>query len=319
MKEKIVIIDAQFHNPGDLSWEYFRELGDLQVYNHNKTSEVPKLIRDATVVLSTVTTFTRELLLAAKKLKYLGTLTIGYDLVDIQAAKDLGITVTNVPGFCSIPVSQHALALLLEICNHVGFYDSEVKAGNWVEVRPKCYFEYPIIELDGSTMGVIGLGRIGLAVAKGAVGLGMKVLADEKHRNPNSGQMVEYQSLSQVLAQSDVLVLACPLTPETLGLINSISLQGMKDGVIIINVGRGKLIDEAALALALNSGKVRAAGLDVVSVEPITSDNPLRTAKNLFLTPHLAGTSKEARQRLVNLGWENLQLFLQGVPINVVS
>ncbi|MDR1297345.1 MAG: D-2-hydroxyacid dehydrogenase [Deltaproteobacteria bacterium] len=318
-REKIVILDAQFHNPGDLSWDHFGELGELRIVESVRQVEVPKLIKDATVVLTTVTRFTRKIFEGAKNLKYLGALTIGYDLIDLEAAKEFGVTVTNVPGFCSATVGQHAVALLLEICNHVGYYGAEVREGRWVKSRPKCYTDFPILELDGLTMGVVGLGRIGLAVARAAVGLGMRVLADQDHPNPRSDRLAEYVPLPQVMSRSDVLVLACPLTPSTERMINRESIAGMKDGVIIINVARGKLIDEEALSEALYYKKVRAAGLDVVSVEPLTAHNPLGKARNVFMTPHLAGTSLAARKRLMASGWENLFQFLKGNPVNVVG
>jgi glycerate dehydrogenase len=252
-------------------------------------------------------------------LRYIGILATGHDMVDLKAARAKGVTVTNVPGYGAAAVGQQAMALLLEICNNVGAYSQAVRQGDWVGSRLWSHRDRPLIELAGLTMGVIGLGRIGLSVARTAAAMGMRILADGRHPTAKPGEPAEYVSLEGLLAGSDVIVLCCPLDGSTRGMIGEAAIDAMKEGVIIVNVSRGPLIDEERLAAALESGKVLAAGLDVVSREPIRPDNPLMRAKNCFITPHLAGSSRGSRGRLLSGAIENLRMFLSGTPVNVVN
>ena len=252
--------------------------------------------------------------------KYIGVLATGYNIVDIEAAKELGITVTNIPTYGTDSVAQMVFAHLLEICHHVAAHSDAVKNGEWTNNVDWCFWKYPLIELAGKTMGIIGYGRIGQAVGRVAQAFGMKVLANDKYPNKDlESDTLKYVELDELLANSDVISLHCPLFEENKGMINKDSIAKMKDGVIIINTSRGPLIVEDDLAEALNSGKVYAAGLDVVSTEPIKADNPLLKAKNIFLTPHIAWAPKESRQRLMDIAVNNLKQFLEGSPVNVVN
>ena len=257
---------------------------------------------------------TREQLAAAPELKYVGVLATGYNVVDVVAARELGITVTNVPAYSTDSVAQLAIALLLEICHHAGEHNRAVQNGRWSNNPDYCFWDYPLIELAGKTMGIIGYGRIGRRVAELASCLGMKVVAWT--RTPRDPECV---SLDELLRVSDVISLHCPLFPETRGLINRETIAKMKDGVILLNTSRGPLIDDAALCEALRSGKVYAAGADVAAVEPIAADNPLLGLPNMILTPHIAWATLEARTRLLDIAAKNAEAFLRGEPVNVVS
>ena len=261
---------------------------------------------------------TRETLEACPNLKFIGVLATGYNIVDVQAARERGVVVTNVPTYGTAAVAQFVFALLLEICHHVGHHSAEVFQGRWTTNPDWCFWDYPLIELAGKTMGIIGFGRIGRAVARLAQAFGMQVVA----HNPNLSGVVDgvtMVELDELLGVSDVISLHVPLTPQTQGLINKESIAKMKDGVILINTARGPLIVEEDLKEALDAGKVYAAGLDVVSVEPIQPDNVLLSCKNVFITPHIAWAPKESRQRLMDIAVENLRQFMAGNPINVVN
>jgi len=317
---KLVVLDGYTLNPGDLSWEELEKLGDLTVYERTPEDKIVERIGDAQIVFTNKTPLPREVLSKVPNVKYIGVLATGYNIVDIEAAKELGITVTNIPTYGTDSVAQMVFAHLLEICHHVAAHSDAVKNGEWTNNVDWCFWKYPLIELAGKTMGIIGYGRIGQAVGRVAQAFGMKVLANDKYPNKDlESDTLKYVELDELLANSDVISLHCPLFEENKGMINKDSIAKMKDGVIIINTSRGPLIVEDDLAEALNSGKVYAAGLDVVSTEPIKADNPLLKAKNIFLTPHIAWAPKESRQRLMDIAVNNLKQFLEGSPVNVVN
>lgn len=311
---KIVVLDGYAANPGDLSWASLEALGELTVYDRSAPSEVPARIADADMALTNKTVLTREQLSNARRLKYIGVLATGYNIVDVDAARDLGIVVSNVPAYSTDSVAQIAFALLLEICHHAGEHNRAVHAGRWSNNADYCFWDYPLMELAGKTMGIIGYGRIGKKVAEIARCFGMKVVAYT--RTPGAPECV---SLDELLRVSDVISLHCPLFPETANLINRETISRMKDGVILINTSRGPLINDADLRAALLSGKVYAAGLDVATVEPIPADNPLLGLENVIFTPHIAWATLEARTRLLDVAAQNAKAFLDGAPANVVS
>ena len=317
---KIVILDGYTENPGDLSWEGFEAMGDLTVYDRTTDhSQIAARIGDAEIILTNKTPVSREVIDACPRLKYIGLLATGYNVVDVKAAKEAGIIVTNIPTYGTDAVSQYAIALLLELCHHIGEHSDCVKRGDWTKNQDWCFWNHPLIELAGKTMGIIGFGRIGQGTARIAQALGMKVLAYDTYQNPQLvSETCTYASLDQVFASSDVIALHCPLFPETEGIINKSNIDKMKDGVLIINNSRGALVIEEDLKDALNSGKVAGAALDVVSTEPIRMDNPLLSAKNCIITPHIAWAPKESRQRLMDIAVSNLKAFVAGQPVNVV-
>ena len=317
---KIVILDGYTENPGDLSWEGFEAMGDLTVYDRTTDHSQIAAIGDAEIILTNKTPVSREVIDACPRLKYIGLLATGYNVVDVKAAKEAGIIVTNIPTYGTDAVSQYAIALLLELCHHIGEHSDCVKRGDWTKNQDWCFWNHPLIELAGKTIGIIGFGRIGQGTARIAQALGMKVLAYDTYQNPQLvSETCSYASLDQVFASSDVIALHCPLFPETEGIINKDTIGKMKDGVMIINNSRGPLIVESDLRDALNSGKVAGAAVDVVSAEPISMDNPLLDAVNCIITPHIAWAPKESRQRLMDLAVENLHAFLSGAPQNVVN
>ncbi len=319
---KIVILDGYTENPGDLSWEGFEKLGDLTVYDRSKLSESELIERigEAELILTNKTPLTKTVIDNAPALKYIGVLATGYNVVDTQAAKDKGIVVTNIPTYGTDAVAQFTIALLLELCHHVGEHSASVKKGEWTNNDDWCYWLHPLVELSSKTIGVIGFGRIGRRVGAIAQALGMNLIAvDHGHAPGTTEGEVKFVSLDELFATSDVIALHCPLFPETEGMINQENIAKMKDGVMIVNTSRGQLINEADLAQALNDGKVAGAAVDVVSTEPITADNPLLQAKNMIITPHIAWASKEARSRLMDIAVENATAFIAGKPINVVN
>ncbi|MBQ3131725.1 MAG: D-2-hydroxyacid dehydrogenase [Clostridia bacterium] len=316
---KIVVLDGYTENPGDLSWEKLEALGELTVYDRTPVDKVIERIGDAEIVYTNKTPITRETLDACPNIKFISVLATGYNVVDCAAAREKGIPVTNVPTYGTASVAQFAIALLLEVCHHVAHHDRAVHEGRWENNPDWCFWDYPLIELAGKTMGIIGLGRIGQATARIAKALGMRVIASDNVKTEAGAEAAEYVELDALLGESDVVVLHCPLFPETQGIINKHTIAKMKDGVIIINNSRGPLVVEQDLADALNSGKVYAAGLDVVSTEPINGDNPLLTAKNCIITPHISWAPKESRMRIMDAAAENLKVFMAGEPINVVN
>nr|WP_321305911.1 D-2-hydroxyacid dehydrogenase [uncultured Sphaerochaeta sp.] len=317
MQHKIVILDGYTENPGDLSWDGFAELGDVTVYDRTPSDLIAQRIADADIVITNKTPLTGETIKNAEKMQYIGVLATGYNVVDVMAAKEKGVVVTNIPTYGTDAVAQFVFALLLEICHHVQHHSDAVKEGRWSKAPDFCFWDYPLIELVGKTMGIIGYGRIGQATGRIAKAFGMKVIAYDSYQNPELKD--DYVSLDTLLSESDVIALHCPLFPETEGTINKESIAKMKDGVILINNSRGPLIVEQDLAESLNSGKIAAAGLDVVSSEPIKEDNPLLQAKNCLITPHISWAPKESRQRLMDIAVANLRGFLSGVRQNVVN
>ena len=317
---KIVILEGYTENPGDLSWSGFEALGELTVYDRVPKEEIVARIADADIVYVNKLSITRAVIEACPNLKFVGVLATGYNCVDVAAAKEHGIVVCNIPTYGTAAVGQFAIALLLEICHHVGHHSEAVAAGRWETSPDWCFWDYPLIELADKTMGIIGFGRIGQATGNIAQAMGMKVLAYDSYQNPAlESDTCKYVDLDELLRSSDVIALHCPLFPETEGIINKDTIAKMKDGVIILNNSRGPLIVEQDLADALNSGKVYAAGLDVVSTEPILGDNPLLKAKNCIITPHISWAPKESRQRLMDIAVENLRQYLNGTPVNVVN
>lgn len=319
---KIVILDGYTENPGDLSWEGLEKLGQLTVYDRTPLNDEDMAIErigDAEAVYTNKTPITKKVIEACPNLKFIGVLATGYNVIDVAAAKEKGIPVCNVPTYGSDAVGQFAIALLLEICHHIGHHSEAVKEGRWEHNDDWCFWDYPLIELYGKTMGVVGLGRIGQSTARIAGAMGMKVVAYDAFQSEAGKAVAEYVDLDTLLKTSDVIALHCPLFPETNGIINKDNIAKMKDGVIIINNSRGPLIVEQDLADALNSGKVYAAGLDVVSTEPIRGDNPLLKAKNCIITPHISWAPKESRQRLMDIAVDNLAKFIEGTPQNVVN
>ena len=317
---KIVVLDGYTLNPGDLSWEGFESLGEVQVYNRTPAEKTVERIGDAPVILTNKTAITKEILDQCPAIRYIGVLATGYNVVDVKAAAQRGIVVTNIPSYGTDAVAQYAFALLLELCHHVGLHDESVKAGEWEKCQDFCYWKTPLMELAGKTLGLIGFGRIGQRTGAIAQAMGMKVLAYDRYQRPEmENEKCRYVSLEQLLAVSDVISLHCPLLPETKGVINRDTISRMKDGVLIINTSRGDLVVEKDLAEALISGKVAGAAADVVSTEPIRGDNPLLKAPNMIITPHMAWGAKESRGRLMNQAVENLKAFLSGNPVNTVS
>lgn len=316
---KIVILDGYTENPGDLSWSGVEELGELTVYDRTPVELAAERIGTARAVLTNKTPVTREIMEACPKLQYIGVLATGYNVVDTEAAKEKGIVVTNIPTYGTDTVGQFAIALLLEICHHIGHHDRTVHEGKWENCRDWCYWDYPLMELAGKTMGIIGFGRIGQATGRIASALNMRIIAYDEYQSDSGKKLAEYVELDRLLTESDVIALHCPLFPATKEIINNETIKKMKDGVIIINNSRGGLIAEQDLADALNSGKVYAAGLDVVSTEPIHGDNPLLKAKNCIITPHMSWGTKESRKRLMDIAVDNLKSFVEGNPANVVN
>ena len=319
---KIVVLDGYTENPGDLSWEELGKLGELTVYDRTSlTDEAEAIARigDAEIVFTNKTPITRKVLDACPGIRFISLLATGYNCVDYAYAREKGIPVANVPTYGTASVGQFAIALLLEICHHIGHHDASVHAGNWERCADWCYWDYPLIELAGKTMGIIGFGRIGQTTGRIARAMGMEVLAYDSHPSDAGRAIAEYVDLDALLARSDVVALHCPLFPETEGIINRETIAKMKDGAILLNNSRGPLVMEQDLADALNAGKLAAAGLDVVSTEPIRGDNPLLKAKNCIITPHISWAPKESRQRIMDCAVSNVKAFLAGSPVNVVN
>lgn len=319
---KIVVLDGYTENPGDLSWEPLAQLGELTVYDRTSLTdeaEVIARIGDAPLVFTNKTPISRTVLEACPQIRFIGVLATGYNVVDCAAARRRGISVANVPAYGTAAVAQFAIALLLELCHHIGHHDRSVHGGSWSSCRDFCYWDYPLVELDGKTMGIIGFGRIGQATGRIAGAMGMRVLANSRTVREEGKALAQYVDLNTLLRESDVIALHCPLTPETQGIICRDTIAGMKDGALLINNSRGPLIVEQDLADALNSGKLAGAAVDVASTEPIRPDNPLLTAKNCIITPHISWASKESRQRIMDCAAENLRAYLEGKPVHVVN
>ena len=317
---KIVLLDAYAANPGDLSWDGLREFGEVTVYDRTAPEDVLARIGDAEVVYVNKVRLDGQTLRQCENLKLVSVLATGYNVVDTAAAKELGILVCNSPSYSTASVAQLTIAHLLELCSHVGALSDACHSGRWAACQDFCFWDAPLMELSGKTMGIIGYGTIGRAVGAIAQALGMRLLVNARHSDPAlESPTCRYAPLEELLAQSDVVTLHCPQTPETTGLIDRARIAQMKDGAILLNTSRGGLIVEQDLADALRSGKLRGAAVDVVSQEPIRPENPLLAAPNCLMTPHVAWAPLEARQRLLAIAKENLAAYCSGSPINVVN
>ena len=319
---KIVVLDGYTENPGDLSWDALAQLGELTVYDRTDPRDEALIISrmaGAELVFTNKTPITRAAIDACPRLRFIGILATGYNVVDCAYAREKSIPVSNVPAYGTASVSQFSIALLLELCHHIGHHDRAVHEGRWERCADWCFWDYPLIELEGKTMGIIGFGRIGQAEGRVARALGMRVLAHDLHPTDAGRELADYVDLDTLYARADVISLHCNLTPENTGMICAASIEKMKDGVLIVNNARGQLVNEADLAAALESGKVAGAALDVVSTEPIRGDNPLLHAKNCILTPHISWAPIESRRRIMDCSVENAKAFLNGTPVNVVN
>ncbi|MEP7361995.1 MAG: D-2-hydroxyacid dehydrogenase [Acidobacteriota bacterium] len=313
---KIVVLDGYCLNPGDLNWEGLKALGELTVHDRTPAADTAARIAGADAVFTNKTALTAELLGGAKSLRYIGVLATGYNIVDVAAARERSVTVTNIPTYGTASVAQHAFALLLELTQHVGLHEQAVRAGEWSSNPDWCFSKTPLIELSGKSLGIVGYGRIGRVTAAIGRAFGMKILAADAIQSATD---VEWRSVDDLLREADVVSLHCPLTPETNGLMNAARLRLMKPNAFLLNTSRGPLIVNQDLADALNAGVIAGAGLDVLDVEPPKQGNPLIGAKNCIVTPHMAWATKEARARLMDIAVENLRVFLAGSPANVVG
>ena len=317
---KIVILDGNALNPGDLSWGPIREFGEVTVYPRTESLEdTIQRIGDHEIVLINKVPITEEVFEACPNIKLICVQATGFNVVDCDAAKRRGIPVCNVPSYSTAAVAQFTMALLLEVCHRIGHHDRLVHEGKWCESDSFCFWDSQQMELAGKTMGIIGFGSIGQAVGRLAKALGMEVITYSRSIRPEGKEIAEYVDLDTLLARSDVISLHCPLFPETEKMINAQTIGKMKDGVILLNTSRGGVIDEEAVSVALRSGKIRAAAVDVVSEEPMRRENPLLTAPNCIITPHMAWAPIETRQRLLGVVAENIRGFLEGTPRNVVN
>ena len=317
---KIVALDGETLNPGDLSWEEFEKLGEITVYERTPMDQILERSKDADILLTNKTPIREEVIAKFPRLRYIGVMATGYDCVDVNAASDKGIVVTNVPEYGTDSVAQMAIALLLELCHHVQLHSDAVLQGEWSRSKDFCFTLTTQIELKGKIMGIVGFGRIGKQVARIANALGMKVIVSDKIKQDIENMPeLEWVEKNELLQRADVISLHCPLFPDTKEMINKESIAEMKSSAFIINTSRGGLIKDAELAEALNNGNIAGAGLDVLSVEPPIEGNPLIGAKNCIITPHIAWATKEARGRLMNTLLENLKAFINDKPQNVVS
>lgn len=316
---KIVVLDGYAANPGDLSWDVLKTLGDCTIYDRTMPNEVVERAFDAEAILTNKVILKDELLAQLPNLKYIGILATGYNTVDIESAKKRGIIVTNIPSYSTPSVAQMVFAHILNIASQVKHHSDEVRKGRWTNSQDFCFIDSPLLELRGKKIGLIGLGNIGYNTARIAIGFGMEVYAYTSKSVFQLPPEIKKLDLDGIFKECDIVSLHCPLTPETRGLVNKTRLELMRPSSIIINTGRGPLIVEQDLADALNSGKIYAAGLDVLSSEPPKADNPLLTAKNCFITPHIAWATAEARERLMSIAIENVKSYIAGNPTNVVN
>lgn len=317
---KIVVLDGFTLNPGDISWGGLEKLGDVTVYDRTPKNhqDIVDRIGDAEAIYTNKTPITKEVIKSCKNLKFIGVLATGYNVVDVEAAREMNIPVCNVPTYGTDAVGQFAIAMLLEICSKVAHHNQAVHSGRWANSIEWCFWDHPLIELSGKTIGIIGFGKIGQSTGKIAKAMGMDVIASGSKPTPAGKEIATYVELDTIFEKADVISLHCPLFPETENIICKENIDKMKDGVIILNNSRGQLVVEQDLADALNSGKVYAAGLDVVSAEPISKDNPLLEAKNCIITPHISWAPKESRSRLMDIAVGNLASFIDGTVTNCV-
>jgi glycerate dehydrogenase len=317
---KAVVLDGYTLNPGDLSWDELGRICEFTVYDRTPKELTLERIGDAEIIITNKTLITREILEKAPHIKYVGVLATGYNVVDLEAASELKIPVTNVPAYSTNSVAQLVFAFILEICHRVADHSEAVKQGDWTNCKDFSFWNYPLMELEGKTLGIIGFGSIGIAVSKIALSFGMKVITYSRTiKKEYENEDLRFVSLEELYKEADIISLHTPLSEETKGLINQTSLNQMKDGVILINTSRGGLIVEQDLKDALESGKVYAAAVDVTTVEPIPANSPLLTAKNIFITPHIGWAPKEARTRLITVAIDNVRQFVTNKPQNVVN
>jgi glycerate dehydrogenase len=319
MSRRIVVLDGYTLNPGDLSWESLQSLGDCTVFERTPPSQVVQRAAGAEIVLTNKTPIDRAMFDALPDLQYVGVLATGFNIVDTEAAKERRIPVTNVPAYGSQSVAQMTFAHILELAQRVGHHAASVRDGGWNRSLDFCFWEAPLIELEGATIGIVGYGRIGQAVAKLARAFGMNVIATQRSGESGRGDGVEFVSLDVLLAQSDVISLHCPLTPDTQHLINEERLRLMKSTSLLVNTSRGPLVDEVSLANALDEGRIAGAGVDVLEVEPPRSESPLFSAKNCYVTPHIAWATLSARSRLMQIAVKNVADFVNGIATNIVN
>jgi len=315
---KIVVLDGYTLNPGDLTWEKFSEIGDLQVYDRTSPEDIEKRTTDANIVLTNKTVLTAEDIAAMNTVEYIGVLATGVNVVDLDYTKKAGITVTNVPGYSGSSSTQMVFALILELANRVGHHSQTVREGKWSESKDFCYWDYPLVELEGLTLGVVGYGGIGKAVARTGLAFGMNVLINNRSVPPDLPGGITYSDLDTLIRTSDIISLHCPLTPQTKGLINRETLAQMKKTAYLINTSRGPLVVENDLADFLNEGRIAGAAMDVLGVEPPDKRCPLLTAKNCYITPHIAWATLASRDRLMSIAVENIKSYLAGEPQNIV-
>lgn len=317
---KIVVLDGGLLNPGDLSWEPLHALGEVTVYDTTPADKAVKRLRDADIAITNKVAFSEDLLAHCPRLKCIAVTATGYNIIDLEAVRARQIVVTNVPTYGTATVAQFTTALLLALCNRVGEHDADVHAGGWSKSESWCYWLQPMIELAGKRVGIIGYGRIGQAFGAIAQAMGMTVLAHSARSRPlpESAQL-RYVDLDTLYAKADVISLHCPLTPQTKGMINREALAKMKHSALLLNASRGDLINEADLAAALNEGRIAGAAVDVLSSEPPGADNPLLSAKNCIITPHIAWASVDARGRILATTVENVRAFINGAPQNRVD
>jgi glycerate dehydrogenase len=316
---KIAVLDGYCLNPGDLSWDALRRFGEVEVFDRTGVDDVAARAEGAAIVFTNKTPLPGHVLEQLPALRYIGVLATGYNVVDVQAARARGIVVANIPTYGTASVAQFVFALLLELCHNVGLHAGAVRAGEWSRNPDWSFWQSPLVELAGKTMGIIGFGRIGRHTGRIADAIGMRVIAnDTYHGDPPAYEGFQWAGVEELLRESDVVSLHSPLFPETQGMINARSLAWMKPTAFLINTSRGALVVDRELADALNAGRIAGAGLDVLSVEPPAADNPLLSARNCLVTPHIAWATREARSRLMNLAVENVKAFLAGTPHNVV-
>lgn len=316
---KIVVLDGYAANPGDLSWDKLKTLGECTIYDRTAPEEVLERAADAEIVLTNKTVLTAEQIVSLPCLKYIGVLATGYNIVDIEAARSHGIIVTNIPAYSTPSVAQMVFAHILNITVQVQHHSEEVHKGRWTQSKDFCFWDTPLIELRGKKLGIVGLGHTGYTTARIAIGFGMEVHAYTSKSIFQLPPEIKKMELDDLFRECDIISLNCPLTDATRNMVNAERLKLMKPTAILINTGRGPLINEQDLADALNSGRIYAAGLDVLSQEPPRADNPLLTAKNCYITPHIAWASTAARERLMHIMLENIKAFLDGKPVNNVA
>ncbi|HEY0610651.1 MAG TPA: D-2-hydroxyacid dehydrogenase [Chitinophaga sp.] len=317
--KNIVVLDGYALNPGDLDWEPLHALGKVTIYDRTKENEVASRAKDADIILTNKTIVNAASIAQLPKLRYIGVMATGYNIVDVKAATIQQIKVTNVPAYGTAAVAQLTFALILELCNHVGLHADSVRAGDWSRSDDFSYWKSPLHELDGKVLGIVGLGQIGQAVSRIALAFGMRVIAHHKHPGKDKTEGVRFVTVEDCFAQSDIVSLHCPLNEQNRGFVNRALLHTMKRDAFLINTSRGPLINEQDLADALNSERIAGAGLDVLAAEPPAPDHPLVHARNCLITPHIAWAAREARARLLNTVIENVRAFLLGQPRNLLN